>query len=216
MTLTRADIAKRVALVALVGVIAFAAGWASRPDTPAPPPVATPSGVDIGFCQDMAVHHAQAVLMAQQALNISTTPMVRAVATQILIDQSQERGMLNGWLTLWDAPQLPSGPPMTWMQHDQSHLDHSMPGMAGDTIQPPSTMPGMATQPELDQLANARGPDFDALFLKLMIRHHSGGIVMASDARDHAALPEVRAAAGNMAIAQNQENAVMMRLLPTQ
>ena len=231
--MTRAAIAKRVVPLVLVAAAGVGIGWGSHPSHPlhssypeAPPAsaLATPSEVDIGFCQDMAVHHAQAVLMAQQALAISTTPAVRAVATQILVDQSQERGMLSGWLTVWHAPQLPSGPPMTWMHHDQSHADHptpgDMPGMATPPASMPGTanpaggMPGMATQAELDALGNARGPAFDTLFLKLMIRHHSGGILMADDARGRAALPEVRAAAGSMVIAQNEENAVMLRLLP--
>jgi uncharacterized protein (DUF305 family) len=196
------------AAILVVAVLAgFAVGWAVR----APDPVADPQPgvVDIGFCQDMAVHHAQALLMAQQALTFSTSPMVRAVATQILVGQSQERGTLTGWLTLWQAPQLPSGPPMTWMRRMGPHDDHgaAMPGMAGG-------MPGMATQAELDQLGNARGPEFDTLFVTLMTRHHLGGIQMAAEARDQATLPEVRALAGTMVIAQTEENAVMGQLVP--
>ncbi|MCX5042389.1 DUF305 domain-containing protein [Aldersonia sp. NBC_00410] len=40
----------------------------------------------------------------------------------------------------------------------------------------------MASTTEIARLAQARGVDAEALFLQLMIRHHTGGTVMAQDA----------------------------------
>jgi uncharacterized protein (DUF305 family) len=52
----------------------------------------------------------------------------------------------------------------------------NMPGMAmSDTM-----MPGMLTPQQLTELANANGPDFDTLFLKGMIQHHEGALVMVA------------------------------------
>jgi uncharacterized protein (DUF305 family) len=182
------------------GVGAFT-GRAAVPTTAAT--AASPAGhVDIGFCQDMAVHHSQAVLMAEDALSHSTTPSVLLMAREILTTQAQERGTMAGWLTLWNSPQLPSGPPMTWMS---ASAMVSVPTM--------TSMPGMATQADIDRLGRATGKRFDILFLQLMIRHHDGGIIMAADARDHASLPAVRALAGAMVLDQYQENAVMGQLL---
>jgi uncharacterized protein (DUF305 family) len=39
-------------------------------------------------------------------------------------------------------------------------------------------MPGMLTDAELKQLDAARGHDFDRLFLRFMIKHHEGALVM--------------------------------------
>ena len=39
-------------------------------------------------------------------------------------------------------------------------------------------MPGMLTQAQLDELAAARGVDFDRLFLRYMIGHHAGAVTM--------------------------------------
>ena len=39
-------------------------------------------------------------------------------------------------------------------------------------------MPGMLTPAEMAQLAAASGPEFDKLFLELMIKHHEGALIM--------------------------------------
>lgn len=172
---------------------------------PREPEPAGPGVVDVGFCQDMAAHHSQAVLMAQQGLARSATPSVVGLATQILVKQSQERGVLSGWLTLWNAPQLPRGSHLEWLARpsDSAHHDH-------DTGH---GMPGMATQEELDELGSATGGQFDILFLRLMIRHHEGGAGMAVEARDTGETATVRALAGAIAMDQARENSVMVALL---
>ena len=40
-------------------------------------------------------------------------------------------------------------------------------------------MPGMLTDREMRELRSARGAEFDRLFLKRMIQHHEGAVVMA-------------------------------------
>ena len=42
-------------------------------------------------------------------------------------------------------------------------------------------MPGMLTPGQLAELAKARGPEFDRLFLLDMIQHHEGALVMVRD-----------------------------------
>ena len=44
-----------------------------------------------------------------------------------------------------------------------------------------ASMPGMLTQVQLDELAAARGADFDRLFLAYMIQHHGGAVVMVDE-----------------------------------
>ena len=42
-------------------------------------------------------------------------------------------------------------------------------------------MPGMLTPDQMRQLEAARGADFDQLFLKFMIQHHSGAVAMVKE-----------------------------------
>ena len=44
-----------------------------------------------------------------------------------------------------------------------------------------SSMPGMLTQKQLEELALAKGTEFDRLFLTYMIQHHIGAIIMVKD-----------------------------------
>lgn len=58
---------------------------------------------------------------------------------------------------------------------DHSNMDHSM--MMHDH----SKMAGMLTQLQLEELADAKGKDFDRLFLRYMIQHHAGAITMVNE-----------------------------------
>ena len=42
-------------------------------------------------------------------------------------------------------------------------------------------MPGMLTAEEMARLAQAKGPEFDKLFLEYMIKHHEGALTMVND-----------------------------------
>jgi uncharacterized protein (DUF305 family) len=161
-----------------------------------------PGPVDIGFAQDMVVHHQQAVAMAQ-AVHGRVGPSVQQLATGIELNQLREIGHLQGWLALWDAPQLPSGPPMTWMD-GPGH--HTSPSTGHD-------MPGLASQEEVNRLADLEDEALEAAFLRLMIRHHEGGLLMTTAAARNAAIPHVRAFAKAMTLEQRRETATMAALL---
>ena len=167
-----------------------------------------PGAVDIGFSQDMAVHHEQAVLMANLAMTRGGVA-VKALANAILINQSQEVGLLRGWLTLWHQPAA-SPAPMAWMPD-------ASPGMQGMTMSLPAgstAMPGMASAGEIATLDVRRpGTAFDVLFLQLMIRHHQGGIEMAQYAQATRHLPPSGPAARAMAFAQIEDLAQLRPLL---
>jgi uncharacterized protein (DUF305 family) len=42
-------------------------------------------------------------------------------------------------------------------------------------------MPGMLTEEQMKQLDQARGPEFDRLFLTFMIQHHNGAVQMVKE-----------------------------------
>ncbi len=176
--------------IALLVVVAVGVGRLSNHHSTA----ATPDAVDVGFSQDMAVHHEQAVLMANLAQRRGSAA-VASLANAILVDQSQEVGMMRGWLRLWNRPAV-DPTPMAWLPQGQAMV------MAGSGAE---AMPGMATPGQLATLATLRGKRFDVLFLQLMIRHHEGGLEMCRYAEEHAKLGVVRSAARSMAVEQLED-----------
>ena len=212
---TRAGWRASFLMSALIGVltVSFLVGretatqtLSTRPDRGG----AAPSAVDVGFCQDMATHHQQAVLMSSLA-DQRAGPAVKALANSILMGQSQELGVMRGWLRLWDKPAVSSAP-MSWISGQAS-----MTGMeetrAANLSSTDVQMPGMATPDQLNELWMKSGKDFDVLFLQLMIRHHQGGITMARYAAVHAKLDALRQAAEAMIYEQAEDIGQMLALL---
>ena len=166
---------------------------------------ATPGAVDVGFAQDMMVHHNQAILMAAYAREHAGSDEVRALAASIDSAQQREIGQLTGWLQSWGKPLQSDRPPMAWMTVE-------VPGhMHGDVSV--GSMPGMASPAEMDRLVNLTGKRLDVQFLRLMIRHHQGGLPMAKDAASHARTGYVRSAARTMIQEQQREIDQMQILL---
>jgi uncharacterized protein (DUF305 family) len=115
----------------------------------------------------MATHHAQAAEMGFVIRDATDDERLRALAYDIIVTQTAQRGIFMGWLQQWGLPQSSSGPRMAWMA-GHAH------GTSGSGL-----MPGMATDAELEQLRQATGRAAEILFLELMIRHHVGGVAMA-------------------------------------
>ncbi|MFF5106151.1 DUF305 domain-containing protein [Streptomyces sp. NPDC000134] len=126
--------------------------------------------VAVGFSRDMAVHHQQAVEMSLSVLRNGTSAEVRTLAYDIANTQAAQRGMMLGWLQLWGRTATTSGPPMRWMD---------MPPTSAEDRRRGVLMPGMASRADMAALAAARGHRADALYLRLMIAHHRGGVHMA-------------------------------------
>lgn len=189
------------AIVLALGIVIGAAIEDKSRDDSAAAAVA-PSPVDIGFSQDMIVHHEQAVVMAQLVRDRTTDPKVAALAAGIEGDQLLDIGALRGYLALWEAPVLPAGPPMTWMSGHDAHTEGGM--------------PGMATVAELNALRSAKGAALDRMFLELMARHHAGGLAMLDDAAANAAVPAVRGLAARISFHQKEETQTINALLAQQ
>ncbi|MFC8527419.1 DUF305 domain-containing protein [Nocardia sp. NPDC057227] len=165
------------------------------------------SATEIAFLQDMAAHHEQALLMVQ-SLDPGVTPVIARLAAQIDDVQRVELGTMLGWLRL--ANTLPSNPrPMAWL-HEPGTGHHGAP--VAD-VQPVDTSMGMATRAELDALAAARGRDAEVVFLRLMQRHHYGGVAMARGADGLLTAGPVKQAAREMVTEQTREIGMIGLLL---
>jgi uncharacterized protein (DUF305 family) len=182
----------------------------SRTETAAAPDA---DSVDVGFAQDMRVHHLQAVTMAGLERDRTTDPVLRGIAFDIESTQLTQLSVMAGWLTVWGQPDLPApgAAHMGWMSEGGKH-QHSN-GEGGTTTGPVQRMPGMATTDEVNQLRKLSGKDLDVLFLQLMLRHHQGGLEMAQYAAEHASEPYVRNLAQKVVSSQDNEIKLMTQYL---
>lgn len=211
---TKATIGLFILLALLLGLLLGTRleSWLTG-DATTPPAADT---VDVGFAQDMSVHHAQAVEMSAMALTNAADPAVRNLAYDVVTTQQSQIGTMQGWLAVWDRPSLRSGEPMSWMPAEPAGAGgHSMSGMndRATSSNSSASMPGMATTDELAELRRMTGPEFDTRYLQLLLRHHQGGIPMAEYAAENAAVPAVTTLAGQIANTQQAESTAIEQLL---
>jgi uncharacterized protein (DUF305 family) len=175
--------ARRICLILLVGGIACrsasgdspppilqpgAPGESSRVITlqkAVEPPEVQHAAADVAFMQGMIGHHAQAIEMVELLDSRTERDEMRLLGRRIALSQEDEIKMMQGWLTVRGQP-LPD-----------LHAHHA-PGAR--------LMPGMLTAGEMARLAQAKGAEFDRLFLELMVKHHMGALVMVEELFENA------------------------------
>jgi uncharacterized protein (DUF305 family) len=174
-------------------------------------PFPSADSVDVGFAQDMRVHHLQAVTMAGIARDKTTDKDIQGLAFDIESTQLGQLSAMGGWLTVWGQPELlpPGTPYMRWMSGAGGGGGHQH-GGGPDGV---TTMPGMASSAELNELRSASGKQLDVLFLQLMLRHHQGGYAMAEYAAKHASVGYVRNMAQKIMESQSAESRLMEAFL---
>ena len=133
---------------------------------------------DVTFMQGMIHHHAQAVEMVELLKTRTNDPDMRKLGDRIEISQTDEIGMMQKWLHDRGRPAPEAG-----STHQMTHGGMDMPSMRASKpdMPPMGLMPGMLTPEEMAQLAAAKGPEFDRLFLVGMIKHHGGALTMVKD-----------------------------------
>ncbi|MFF2012458.1 DUF305 domain-containing protein [Streptomyces sp. NPDC058195] len=231
---TVGSVAALALLCAAAATAASAHGGGSGPGHAAAPHTPAVDSADAGFARDMAVHHQQAVEMSFLVRDRTRDEEVRRLAYDIANTQANQRGMLLGWLDLWELPKTAAGQePMGWMP--AGHEGHSAAGpdttagMAGMTPTAESggtagagagyrphdgsLMPGMATRTELARLRDASGRAAEVLYLQLMTDHHKGGVDMARGCAELCAVPVERRLARGMVQAQQSELDAMAGML---
>ena len=119
---------------------------------------------DIHFMSGMIGHHAQAIEMARWAPSHGAGAAVRTLAERIINAQHDEIARMQTWLAdrLQPVPEATSA----GLKMKMNGVEHVM------------LMPGMLTEAQLKQLDQARGREFDRLFLIFMIQHHRGAVSM--------------------------------------
>jgi uncharacterized protein (DUF305 family) len=126
---------------------------------------------DVEFMQGMIMHHQQAVEMTALIASHSTNKELRLLGDRISHSQADEIRFMKRWL-------ITRG-----QSTDMPNMSTSMPAMSmpGMNMSQPMLMPGMLTPQQMDALRNAKGKEFDRLFLSGMIQHHGGALTMVKD-----------------------------------
>ncbi len=158
----------------------------------------TSNDADVSFATDMLAHHAQAIEMADMAVDKAQDPDVVELATSVKEAQQPEIETMSGWLEAWDEPVPDVG------EGSMSGMDH---GSMGDD------MPGMMTSEEMQRLDDASGEQFEQLWLEMMIEHHTGAVQMAEAELGNGESTDAKELAQTIIDAQEAEISTMERLL---
>jgi uncharacterized protein (DUF305 family) len=173
-----------VAILAALVPLGTAASQSQPPQPPPPPPPIVQPGApgesskvitaaeasdlaaiqyteaDVRFMQGMISHHAQALEMTALLATRTERDVMRQLAKRIELSQEDEIRMMQDWLRA-------RGQAVTAVDAHHAHGAH--------------LMPGMLTPEEMSRLEQAKGMEFDRLFLDLMIKHHRGAITMVQE-----------------------------------
>jgi len=126
------------------------------------------SQADVDFMTGMIGHHAQALIMSDLADEAGASNPIRILTARIINAQKDEIATMQRWLKDRGQP-VPQvhidGLNLMVHTSDNEHVDHTK-------------MVGMLSQEQLEELAAAKGSDFDRLFLTYMIQHHKGATSM--------------------------------------
>lgn len=131
------------------------------------------SQADVDFMIGMISHHAQALIMSRLAPGNGAGQQVRTLAARIINAQKDEIKTMQEWLRL-------RGQPVPEVHIDGLNLTIHIEGYEGGHGDH-TNMPGMLSQEQLVELSEARGTDFERLFLRYMIDHHAGAVVMVRE-----------------------------------
>lgn len=152
------------------------------------------TAADVQFMQYMILHHRQALRMTALVPDRTNREDIPLLAERIDISQQDELDRMAAWLEeRGEAVPPPGG--------EEAHAGH---------------LPGMLTEEHLQRLEASQGRQFDRRFLRAMIRHHEGALVMVEQLQ---AIPgagqesEISVFAGHVVADQSIEISRMRQLL---
>ncbi|WP_372637034.1 DUF305 domain-containing protein [Fodinibius sp.] len=123
---------------------------------------------DVKFMTGMIAHHAQALVMSRLAPENNASAEIQRLAARIINAQKDEISSMQRWLRDRDQP-VPE------IEIEGLTL---MVDIEGEPYTSYKKMHGVLSQDQIEELANARGAEFNRLFLEYMIEHHSGAVHM--------------------------------------
>jgi len=153
-------------------------------------PGAAEQPYDLQYLDSMIHHHNGAVVMARMVLGKTERPELKAFAQTIVDDQTKEIGYMQQLRDQWYAGKTPA-------------VNMEMPGMIGGMK--------MMNSNHMKEMDEMEPNHFDLHFLKMMIAHHEGAVVMSNDALKKGEHPEIKQLARQIIDAQQPEIAQMKK-----
>lgn len=123
---------------------------------------------DVKFMTGMIAHHAQALVMSRMAPEKGASHQIKTLASRIINAQKDEIASMQQWLRDRDQP-IP--------KYEINGIDLSI-TINGEPYTMYKKMQGVLSDRQIRELSEAKGKDFNRLFLKYMIEHHSGAVHM--------------------------------------
>lgn len=140
---------------------------------------------DVAFATAMVEHHAQAIQMANVTIGRDgLDPRIAELAEEIRLSQTAEIDQMAGLLRAW-GEEVPETGFATGDSH--AHDDALVGGK------------------EMEELAAAPGEDFAERWIRMMIRHHEGALVMIEEVRADGEHEGLRSLAEQMESEQRAE-----------
>jgi uncharacterized protein (DUF305 family) len=158
---------------------------------------------DVDFASDMIQHHAQALQMVDLTLGRKLDAEVVTLTEEIRTAQAPEIEKMADWLEDWDQPV-----PETSRDHANAHAQEH-----GESVEMDTDMPGMLSAKELETLESASGPEFQTMWLEMMIEHHEGAVEMAEAQVEEGSNAKAVALAEDIISTQEREISTMQDLL---
>ena len=148
---TDAWMAGALATIASLGAIALFGHHGYEP-----PWLGRDRDADQTYLRHMTTHHAQGIALARMAAERAQDRHLQKLAMLMVASQTGENRIFANWWLSW--------------------FETSMPDCSGEER---AAMPGFLTQAEMRQVETAPSDQFDATFVAMMSRHHSGAVKMA-------------------------------------
>ena len=126
---------------------------------------------DVKFMTGMIAHHAQALVMSRLAPENNASASIQRLAARIINAQKDEIASMQQWLKDRNQP-VP--------EFEIDSLDLKV-EISGKPYTMYKKMQGVLSDEQLHDLAEAKGTEFDRLFLRYMIEHHSGAVHMVTN-----------------------------------
>lgn len=154
---------------------------------------------DVEFASAMIEHHAQAIQMANYTIGRERVdPRIAALAEDIRVSQTEEIDAFAEQLRDWGEP-VPETGFATGDSHSHDTDSHGSAGAAH------SDLPGMMSAEEMDSLSAASDPEFERMWLEMMIQHHQGAIDMVAEVQAKGQSDQVASMADEIEKAQAAE-----------
>jgi uncharacterized protein (DUF305 family) len=190
---------------------------------------------DRAFLQEMIMHHAMAIGMAQPVAASASHQEAKDLANAIIVDQAREIDQMRTWLKDWYGVEMPDpagmmgGQPQGPMMGQPGQAGPMGPGHGPMTGQPgqagpmgpgdgpmtgqpgpmgPGAGQGMGPMGGMGMMADLwkLPPNrLEAVFMSLMIPHHQGAIDMANLAPERASHQELKDLASSIIQSQTAE-----------